>query len=70
MRSKLKKIVHKDIGETKIVTKFLLFPKTLPFGRSDSPIEQTKWLETSKIAQEYGMLSADSFGWSDSYWID
>ena len=48
-------------GEVRVIEKFLLFPRTLPFvkGGTNKPIEgiprcyKRRWLERAKIVQEY-----------------
>jgi hypothetical protein len=68
------KIVKKKVGDTRIVNKFLLFPKTLPVF--DTGIEITKWLEFANIKQTIVYRSESPFGagfymdWDDSNWAD
>lgn len=55
-------------GDTRIVNRFLFFPKTL--HQSDSGSKSTRWLENCKILQRYiGYIGIVS-GWKDIYWID
>lgn len=73
-----------EIGDRRTVTRFLLFPKTLPeFDDQEENllecdhVETTRWLEFSKIRQEYTIKKmANEFGrflqgsWKDIKWMD
>lgn len=70
------KIVHNDVserqGHSRIVTKFIIFPKTLQTKNSDQTV--TRFLEKVEIHQEC-IIKHDTFRdrpievWEDYYWV-
>ena len=49
------------VGEQRIITKFLLFPKTIN--------HEMRWLEYSTYTKFYGMVNG-VYKWYDLKWID
>ena len=61
-------------GETRIIEKFLLFPKDLPISMCSSSFK-TKWLQKVKIFQKYIEFFGNNYGdyicdWQDQYWVE
>jgi len=59
-------------GETRIIEKFLLFPKDLPISICSSAFK-TKWLQKVKILQIYeelGGVGGYWCGWIDASWVE
>jgi len=61
--------------DTRIISKFILFPKRLYLP--NSCIKKTKWLETANIKQIASpffsscgtMMFCEKFKWVDSFWV-
>lgn len=53
-------------GETRVVKRFLIFPKCLPIEGASSyqGEKQHRWWEYAMINQEYF-----GWGWVDKYWV-
>lgn len=66
MRWKLKKKQQPKVGDTRIVDRFLLFPKFLD--------DEWRWLELTQIQQEYnnmGLLESNwTYKWVDLHWAN
>jgi len=58
--------IKPEIGSTRIVKKFLIFPKTIN--------EDTRWLETVYYRQAYvydtRACQGDNLWWADMEWVD
>ena len=72
MRRILNPVIH-NLNDTKLVEKFLLFPKSLP--RSDGVVE-TRWLEWVRYETrvctvcKLGNSQKLHYGWVDTRWVD
>lgn len=61
-------------GAVRVVKRFLLFPKSLPWCNTGDPQNVMRWLEKAQIRQEYRMVYG-SYGmqylsWEDVSWAD
>ena len=61
-----------EVGELRVVTKFLWFPKVLRTAGVENEV-QVRWLETCNIKQEL-RSGYDGIGdwqvWVDRHWVD
>ena len=53
--------------ESRTVKRFLWFPKLLPIGSENGPLEW-RWLEWAGIHQDVGKNLWRELGWFDRYW--
>lgn len=62
----LRKLEPKD-GQTRLVTRFLLWPKTMRLEAGKQ--KETRWLETASWVEEYDQ-GWDYDIWIERYWSD
>jgi len=51
-RTLVKEVNEPKVGDTRVVRRFLFFPKSFPWGISKE-LKDTRWLEFAEIKQEY-----------------
>ena len=66
----MRKVKPKE-GAVRIIKKFLLFPKTLPWADVGGARLVTRWLETAEIKQKYSRIYGEYYmDWVDISWAD
>jgi len=56
-------------NDARIVESFLFFPRWLPIGSDNGPI-QWRWLERATVLQRVGKTIFHELRWFDRYWIE
>ena len=71
MRWPKKEKEYPNTGDTRVVEKFLLFPKCLHKGKSYNATLEYRWLEKASIVQEYcGGIYDIPASWEDDHWFN
>jgi len=57
------------LGDTRVMLRFLIFPKTLERVLGDGFVWETRWLEWAEILEEYETPMHESPCWREVRWV-